>query len=77
MNIITFEDCTIGYDIIDEVVGGTGGLPCQIMFHSFKGEKKLITEETINTLNFSLVEDFIGAIKQMANKAKLFIGCSN
>ena len=36
INVITFEDCVIGYDVIDQAVGITGGLPCQIVFENYK-----------------------------------------
>jgi hypothetical protein len=32
VNIISFEDCAIGYDVIDEVVKRTGGVPYSIGF---------------------------------------------
>jgi hypothetical protein len=27
VNIISFEDCSIGYEVLDEIVKRTGGLP--------------------------------------------------
>ena len=75
-NIITFEDCLIGYEIIDQLVGITGGLPCQIVFESYKGEN-IISDHTMMTLSFSLVENFIGVMKQFGYKTKLAIKCSN
>jgi hypothetical protein len=37
VNIISFEDCAIGYDVIDEVIKRTGGVPYSI---GFKEENK-------------------------------------
>ena len=32
INLITFEDCTISFDIIDRMMMLTSGLPCQVTF---------------------------------------------
>lgn len=32
VNIISFEDCAIGYDVIDEIIKRTGGVPYSIDF---------------------------------------------
>ena len=32
VNIISFEDCSIGYDVIDEIIKRTGGVPYSIGF---------------------------------------------
>lgn len=32
VNVLTFEDCCIGYDQLDQLVEFTGGIPCQIEF---------------------------------------------
>ena len=63
VNIISFEDCSIGYDVIDEIVKWTGGVPYCIGFKDPEkitfGEKpklapgeKLVGHETIAFLNF-------------------------
>jgi hypothetical protein len=32
VNIISFDDCAIGYDVIDEIIKRTGGVPYSIGF---------------------------------------------
>lgn len=39
VNVIGFEDCAISYDVIDQLVSKTGGIPYNISFSLNKGEK--------------------------------------
>ena len=51
VNIISFEDCSIGYDVIDEVIKTTGGVPYSIGFKE-DNKEKIVEDNTINFLNF-------------------------
>jgi hypothetical protein len=32
VNVISFDDCAIGYDVVDEIIKRTGGVPYSISF---------------------------------------------
>ena len=62
--------------MIDQLVGISGGLPCQIGFETYKGES-IISDSTMSMLSFALADNFIGAMKQFGYKTRLAITCSN
>jgi hypothetical protein len=57
VNIISFEDCSIGYDVIDEIVKRTGGVPYCIGLKE-EGNEKIVDYDTINFLNFEMMTGF-------------------
>lgn len=75
VNILTFADCIISYEIIDELVGITSGLPCQVLFAEQAGEQ-IINEETIMNLQYAMTESFVDFPKQFCFNSKITIACS-
>lgn len=39
IDFMTFEDCSIGYDILDQMVGITGGMATFVTFSEVAGQK--------------------------------------
>lgn len=72
VNIISFEDCAIGYDVIDEVIKWTGGVPYSIGFTE-EGKERVVTSETINFLNFEMTTGFCESTKQFCFDNKLAV----
>ena len=62
MNVIGFEDSAIGYEVIDEVVKRTNGLPYQVGLVKEKDEK-IVNTETISHLNFEMITGFSESTK--------------
>lgn len=50
VNVISFDDCAISYDVIDEVIKRTGGVPYSIGFIEQNKQKVVDEKETINYL---------------------------
>jgi hypothetical protein len=76
VNIISFDDCTIGYDVIDEIIKRTGGVPYSIEFKELNKEK-MVTLETINFLNFEMTTGFCESTKQFCFDNKLAVKISH
>ena len=76
VNVISFEDCAIGYDIIDQLVSKTGGLPYNISFSDINKEK-VATNETIDFLKLEMVDAFCDSTKQFCYGTKISIQTSN
>ena len=75
VNIISFEDCTIGYDVIDEVIKRTGGVPYSIGLKE-DGKEKIVADETINFLNFEMMTGFCESTKQFCFDNKMAVKIS-
>lgn len=76
VNIISFEDCSIGYDVIDEIVKRTGGVPYSIELKEHEKER-VVNNDTISYLNFEMVTGFCESTKQFCFDNKLVVKCSN
>lgn len=77
VNIISFEDCSIGYDVIDEIVKWTGGVPYSIGFKENAQKEKMVTVETIVFLNFEMTTGFCESTKQFCFDNKMVIKASH
>jgi hypothetical protein len=76
VNIISFEDCSIGYDVIDEIIKWTGGVPYSIGFKE-ENKEKMVDNDTIAFLNFEMTTGFCESTKQFCFDNKLAIKISN
>ena len=76
VNIISFEDCSIGYDVIDEIIKRTGGVPYSIEFTE-DNKEKIVTSETVSYLNFEMTTGFCESTKQFCFDNKLAIKSSH
>lgn len=76
VNVLTFEDCCIGYDILDRLVSITGGIPCQIEFNE-QGGQKIVKQETFSNLSFKMVTAFCEYAKNLCYETKTIICCNN
>ncbi len=63
VNLISFEDDAVGYEVIDELVSRTYGVPFPITFSKIAGEH-VFTQETVDTIEFEMMTGFLDCSKQ-------------
>ena len=76
VSVIGFEDCAISYDVIDQVVSKSGGIPYNIGF-SMENNEKTVVKNTIQDLNFEMISGFCLGTKQFFYETKIGVRASN